>query len=132
MLEHMAWLTTHAHQADHPPAKVPAVLDTPMSMPAWAGAMSMWFTENPPRANAAEPKAAVVAATPARVPCAAAMASSAAAAPQNPATKAHSLQRALSLTYSISCASNASASAELSLQHFNSAGVLTMRGVACI
>ena len=51
----------------------------------------MWFTEKPPLAQAAQARVAVVAATPVRVPRAAAMLSRAAAAPQNPAdaTQAH-------------------------------------------
>ena len=74
----------HSAQAGLP-ANVPAVLETPMSSPACAGAMSMWFTENPPRAKAALPSAHVVANTPMRVPLAAAMPMSASAAPQKPA-----------------------------------------------
>ncbi|KAK6946550.1 hypothetical protein RJ641_014094 [Dillenia turbinata] len=39
------------------PAKVPAVLDTPMTIPAYLGAMSMWFTAKPALPNAKKPRA---------------------------------------------------------------------------
>ena len=38
------------------PDKVPAVFDIPITTPAYFGAMSMWLTENPPRANPKAPK----------------------------------------------------------------------------
>lgn len=66
------------------PAKVPAVLEMPMTTPAWRGAMSMWFTEKPPRAKPASPRVALVAASPAVTERAIGIASSAKPAPQNP------------------------------------------------
>ena len=61
-------------------------MDKPIRMPAWAGAMSMWFTEKPPRAKAAKARAAVVARVPPRKVVAAGMASSARLVPKKPAS----------------------------------------------
>ncbi len=66
------------------PATVPAVLEIPMTTPACLGAMSMWLTENPPRANPASPSVALVAISPAVTERAIGMANRASPAPQNP------------------------------------------------
>ena len=55
-------------RSNHLPARVPAVLDMPIKMPAYLGAMSMWFTENPPLANPAKASTLVIAVTPAGTP----------------------------------------------------------------
>lgn len=67
------------------PAKVPAVLEMPIRMPAYLGAMSMWFTEKPPLAKPARPKAQVVAVTPPVTVRALGINMSAMAAPRKPA-----------------------------------------------
>ncbi len=67
------------------PASVPAVLETPMTTPAYFGAMSMWFTEKPPRAKPQKPSDSDVIATPTGTLPASGMSIRAAAAPQNPA-----------------------------------------------
>ena len=72
-------------QSQYEPARVPAVLEMPMTTPAWRGAMSMWLTEKPPRASPAIVNVHVVAAMPCAGPCAAGISISAAAAPTNPA-----------------------------------------------
>lgn len=64
---------------------MPAVLEIPMTTPACRGAMSMWLTENPPRANPASPSVALVASSPAATVRAIGIASSARPAPKNPA-----------------------------------------------
>lgn len=66
------------------PARVPAVLETPMTTPAYLGAMSMWFTEKPPRAQPQQPRVRDVTRTPCRTPLAMGMRASDPAAPQNP------------------------------------------------
>ena len=67
------------------PASVPAVLEKPMTTPAWRGAMSMWLTEKPPRASPAKPRQVLMPSRPALTLPASGSSSSAAAAPQNPA-----------------------------------------------
>ncbi len=62
-----------------------------MTTPAWRGAMSMWFTLNPPRARPAAPSTALVAHTPAATPRASGIATSAPAAPQNTAPRVEAL-----------------------------------------
>ena len=74
------------------PATVPAVLEIPMTTPACRGAMSMWLTENPPRANPASPRVALVAISPAVTERAIGMASKASPAPQNPAGRSRWLK----------------------------------------
>lgn len=39
------------------PANVPAVLETPITMPAYLGAISMWFTAKPALPSAKKPRA---------------------------------------------------------------------------
>jgi len=39
------------------PANVPAVLETPITIPAYLGATSMWFTANPALPSAKKPRA---------------------------------------------------------------------------
>ncbi|KAK6935382.1 hypothetical protein RJ641_035537 [Dillenia turbinata] len=39
------------------PANVPAVLETPITMPAYLGAMSMWLTAKPALPSAKKPRA---------------------------------------------------------------------------
>mmetsp|Transcript_4597 Transcript_4597/g.12551 ORF Transcript_4597/g.12551 Transcript_4597/m.12551 type:complete len:134 (+) Transcript_4597:409-810(+) len=49
------------------PDSVPAVFEMPITTPAYFGAMSIWFTLNPPRAKPNAPKVSVVAAIPGSV-----------------------------------------------------------------
>ena len=67
------------------PANVPAVLEMPIKMPAYFGAISIWFTENPPLAKPAKASALVVADTPVPTSVALDMNMSAMAAPTKPA-----------------------------------------------
>ena len=66
------------------PAKVPAVFDMPISMPAYLGAMSIWFTEKPPLAKPARANALVVADMPLATPLACGMNINETAAPTKP------------------------------------------------
>ena len=66
---------------------MPAVFERPMKTPAWRGAMSMWFTLNPPRAIPAIPNVMLVASTPPAAFPARGISSSAPAVPQNPARR---------------------------------------------
>lgn len=72
-------------RSNHLPARVPAVLDMPIKMPAYLGAMSMWFTENPPLANPAKASTLVIAVTPAGTPFAPGRNMTAIALPRKPA-----------------------------------------------
>ena len=56
-----------------------------MTTPAYFGAMSMWFTEKPPRAMPQKPSESDVTSTPVRTSLASGMSMSETAAPQNPA-----------------------------------------------
>ena len=81
----MHCLTASVTSSCDSPAKVPAVLEMPIRMPAYWGAMSMWLTEKPPLAKPARPKAHVVAVTPLVMVRALGINMSATAAPRKPA-----------------------------------------------
>jgi hypothetical protein len=65
--------------------RAPAVLDRPITTPAYLGAMSMWFTLKPPRENPSAASVSVVSATPEGTPVADGMTASAAADATMPA-----------------------------------------------
>lgn len=71
------------------PDSVPAVLEMPITTPAYLGAMSMWFTENPPRASPAHPRVQLLARTPPATPVAAGIIINDAAVPTKPALPPH-------------------------------------------
>lgn len=85
LLQRLAICPEAQHSLQSSPERVPAEFDSPISTPACAGAMSMWFTEKPPLANAAAARVAVVARVPPLKLLAAGMASRARLVPRNPA-----------------------------------------------
>lgn len=77
-------LACAALRRDCGPTSVPAVLEMPITMPAWRGAISMWFTLNPPRDSPSVAITRVTAVSPATRPRAAGISISATAAEAMP------------------------------------------------